>query len=215
MLVDRCLMTKNASQWIGISEAWERKGSKFRFPMYISAILLFFATFRIMHLALFQLELLDWASVILSAILMISFAKLSSQKIPIYDVVIRIGQPNYVQSPDGSIVQRLQDIYVRRNPDDKKLQLHSVDEFSHVVFGLIDYPWPGREGVTIEAFALYLAHKNGDAYPIISGSFDKLSCFSLGRRISALTGIPIIQLGKGQPFEREPANDSVDHSVAA
>jgi hypothetical protein len=67
---------------------------------------------------------------------------------------------------------------------------------------MIDYPWPGREGVVVAAYALYLAEHDGTPQAIVEGSFDKYSCFTLARRISGLTKIPLIELGKGQPYEK-------------
>jgi hypothetical protein len=47
---------------------------------------------------------------------------------------------------------------------------------------------------------LYLAEKDGTPHAVVEGSFDKYTCFTLARKLSALTKLPLIELGKGQPF---------------
>lgn len=72
------------------------------------------------------------------------------------------------------------------------------DELTHVVFGMIDVPWPGREGVKVEAFALYLAKHDGTPIPVIDGTMDKLGSWQIARALSETLSIPLIEMGKGQ-----------------
>ncbi|MDX9723268.1 MAG: hypothetical protein RBU37_21125 [Myxococcota bacterium] len=72
-----------------------------------------------------------------------------------------------------------------------------IEELTHVVFGLIDVPWPGREGVQVEAFALYFALRDGTPLPIIDGTTQRIEAFRIGEQLSGLLGIPLITLGKG------------------
>ncbi len=71
-------------------------------------------------------------------------------------------------------------------------------ELTHVVFGLIDYPWPGRKGVAMEAFALYLAKGDGTPVPLVEATHDKLVTYQVGGRLAELLALPLIELGKGR-----------------
>jgi len=69
---------------------------------------------------------------------------------------------------------------------------------THVVFGLVDLPWPGRSGVNVEAFALYLALQDGTPVPVIDGTLEKLDAYKIATTLAELLGVPLIELGKGQ-----------------
>jgi len=68
---------------------------------------------------------------------------------------------------------------------------------THVVYGLIDVPWPGREGVNVEAFAVYLAMDDGTPIPVIDGTMDKTASWQIASALSQRLGIPVIEMGKG------------------
>ena len=70
---------------------------------------------------------------------------------------------------------------------------------THVVFGLVDIPWPGREGVDVEGFALSLAREDGTPVPVIEGTMDRVGAFEAAQVLSRDLRLPIIELGKGQP----------------
>ena len=78
---------------------------------------------------------------------------------------------------------------------------HAVGSVTHVIFGMIDYPWPDREGIAVEAFALYLAQQDGTPIPVVDGGEDKLRIFKLGQALSVILGRPLLQMGKGMSGE--------------
>ena len=180
MLYDRCILTKRNDEWIGLVEVCQRIGERWRFVAWLMAIIVAFELFRLALAGFWYFN--RWEFVILGLAL---FFRLPPPK-PIHDDI-------------GQTIGYSQQIIL---PEKGNYVAYDLDRFTHLVFGLIDYPWPGRKNVSIEAFALYLAERDGTPHPIVEGSFDKYSCFALARKLSALTKIPIIELGKGQPFSR-------------
>lgn len=92
------------------------------------------------------------------------------------------------------------------SPDDARIEAfaaHGVQtalasELTHVVYGLVDVPWPGRAGVNVEAYAVYLAKHDGTPIPVIDGTMDKLASWQIARELSSALSVPLIELGKGQ-----------------
>jgi hypothetical protein len=93
---------------------------------------------------------------------------------------------------EGALVARVEQF---ADGDYREISLHDL---THVVFGMIDYPWPGREGVEVEAFALYLARDDGTPVPVIDGTMDKMASYHIARALSDVLGLPLIEMGKGQ-----------------
>ena len=62
---------------------------------------------------------------------------------------------------------------------------------------LIDYPWPGRRGVHVEAVALYLAKHDGTPIPVIDGTLEKLTSYRIANKLAQELRIPLIEMGKG------------------
>ena len=110
-------------------------------------------------------------------------------------VLIRVmGEEKFIQRPLLHISDDR--AYVTRCTPSGEQQ-HSVASLTHVVFGMIDYPWPDREGVNVEAYALYLAQADGTPIPVIDASTDKLRTFQLAQTLAGLLDRKMIQMGKG------------------
>ncbi len=197
MLYDRCMMTKRNNEWVGLVELRQRIGERFRFPAWLMTIVFVIEAFRLAMTGFWYFNW--WEGVIMgvSFFAMVELFRRSSKTFRYRSVVIRIPQPYIITDEAGQALGYGQKILL---PGEHGFESFEVSRFTHVVFGLIDYPWPDRKGVNIDAFALYLAEKDGTPHAIVEGSFDKYSCFTLARRIAALTKLPLIELGKGQPF---------------
>ena len=197
MLYDRCMMTKRNNEWVGLVELRQRIGERFRFQAWLMTIVFVFEAFRLAMTGFWYFNW--WEGVIMgvSFLAMVELFRRSSKTFRYRSVVIRIPQPHIITDADGQTLGYGLDILL---PGEHGFEKFDVTRFTHVVFGLIDYPWPDRKGVNIDAFPLYLAEKDGTPHAIVEGSFDKYSCFTLARRIAALTKLPLIELGKGQPF---------------
>lgn len=100
--------------------------------------------------------------------------------------------------------------WVERPVAEGRIERFDTEHLTHVVFGMIDYPWPGREEVKVEAFALYLSTSDGHPIPVVDGSFDKLATYQLGLVLSEQLGLPLIELGKGHPREGRRSDSEPD-----
>ena len=197
MLYDRCMLTKKNDEWFGLVELRQRVNERWRFAAWLMLIIIVIECFRWVNAGLWYFSAIEYGILALSIFFFIAFYRKSSKTFKYRETVFRVSAPHPIRDEVGQILGYKKYIYLPENAEFKK---YEIDDFSHVVFGLIDYPWPGRKNVNIEAFALYLAEKDGTPHPIVEGCFDKYSCFTLARRIAALTGLPLIELGKGQPF---------------
>lgn len=197
MLIDRCILTKRNEEWVGIVELRQRVGERWRFAAWIMAIVLIVEIFRLALAGFWYFSMLEYGILGLSAFFAVAFFRRSARTYKYRETVIRIPVPKPIIDETGSIVGYRQCVML---PENGNFVSYDVERFTHVVFGLIDYPWPGRKNVSIDAFALYLAEKDGTPHAIVDGSFDKYTCFTLARKLSALTKLPLIELGKGQPF---------------
>lgn len=198
MLFDRCILTKKKDEWIGLVEVCQRVGERWRFIACLMTIIAGIELFRLAYAGFWYFNRWEFAILAISIFFAIAFFRKSSKTFRHREVVFRLPPPVPIQDEVGQTLGYKQTIAI---PEKGDFKIYDTDNFTHIVFGLIDYPWPGRKNVSIEAFALYLAEKDGTPHPIVEGSFDKYSCFALARKLSALTHIPIIELGKGQPFK--------------
>ena len=181
MLFDRCILAKKNNEWTGIAEVRKRVGDRWRFFAWLMLIIVIIQGFRLALAGFWWFSAIDYGILALSIFFFIAFFRKSSKTYRYRENVIR------------------QVVYLE---EDGAYKPYDIRRFSHVVFGLIDYPWPDRKGVSIDAFALYLAETDGTPHAVVEGCFDKYSCFQLARRIAALTKLPLIELGKGQPFTK-------------
>ena len=117
----------------------------------------------------------------------------------IREACIVIPQPEPIYDEAGQTLGYKRQL-VLPNAETGKFERFDVSRFTHVVYGIIDYPMPGRKNVSIDAYAIYLAESDGSPHAVVEGSFDKYSSFTLARRICALTKLPLIEMGKGHPF---------------
>lgn len=200
MLYDRCILTKRNDEWVGLVEVCQRIGERYRFAAWIMAIVVAAELFRLALSGFWYFNPWEFAILGVSFFFAVAFFRKSSKTFRRRETVFRIPKPDPVRDDAGQIVGYRRSIML---PDQGTFVSYDIDRFTHIVFGLIDYPWPGRKNVSIEAFALYLAEQDGTPHPIVEGSFDKYSCFALARKLSALTKIPIIELGKGHPFGKK------------
>lgn len=199
MLFDRCILAKKNNEWIGIAEVRKRVGERWRFFAWLMLIVVIIQGFRLALAGFWYFSALDYGILALGVFFFIAFFRKSSKTYRYREHVIRVPEPEAMYDEVGQTVGYHQVVYLQETGTYKP---YDVRRFSHVVFGLIDYPWPDRKGVSIDAFALYLAENDGTPHSIVEGCFDKYSCFQLARRISALTKLPLIELGKGQPFTK-------------
>ena len=195
MLYDRCMLTKQNNEWIGLVELRQRIGERWRFAAWLMLIVMCIEIFRLAQAGIWYFSGFEYALLALSVFFFVAFYRRSAKTFKYRETVIRIPQPEPVHDEVGQVLGYRQLIYL---PEDGEYKVYDINRFTHVVFGLIDYPWPGRKNVFIDAFALYLAEKDGTPHAIVEGCFDKYTCFTLARRISALTKLPLIELGKGQ-----------------
>lgn len=201
MLIDRCLMTKNKSsgEWIGIVEIKKREGERWRFAAWIATLITLFEMFRIAHIHWLSISLAEYILLFFCAFAAIFFFRQSSKCAMIREVAFRIPNPAPIHDAVGQTVGWQRTILLPK-AGKEDFVTYDVSRFTHVVYGLVDYPLPGRPGVTIEAYAIYLAEKDGTPHAVVDGSFDKFSSFTLARRLAVLTKLPLIELGKGHPF---------------
>lgn len=201
MLVDRCLLTQKDGQWLGLTERDVRIGEKYRFAAWLFAIALLLAMIRILDMSVLRMGALDYLSIGLPAVCTIVFFKLSSQRKKLRQIAIKVDNPREALDEDGMLLGRQQAFYLPKSEEALGYTPYQVSEYSHVVFGLIDYKLPkDKRALSIEAYALYFARHDGTPLPIVECCFDKMSCYNLGRRLAAITTLPMIELGKGQPF---------------
>ncbi|MCL2326833.1 MAG: hypothetical protein FWC40_10125 [Proteobacteria bacterium] len=198
MLSDRCLMTKQGDEWVGIVELIWRQGARWRFVAWIAGIILVLEAFRLSQISFWHFSFWEYLVMFVSAIVAVFAFLQSARRLVRRAVVIRLPRQEPVFDDVGQIAGVRQSILLPG--EEGKYDHYDASRFSHIVFGLIDYPWPGRKDVSIDAYALYLAEHDGTPHAIVEASFDKYSCFALARRIAVLTKIPLIELGKGQPF---------------
>jgi hypothetical protein len=210
MLYDRCYLTKRNNEWIGLVELRQRIGERWRFAAWLAFIIAGVEAFRLALAGFWYFNKIEFVILILSTVFAIAFFRRSSKTYKYRETVIKIPQPEPVYDEVGQILGYRQIVYL---PEDNTFKPYDVSRFTHVVYGLIDYPWPGRKNVNIEAFALYLAEKDGTPHALVEGCFDKYTCYTLGRRISALTKLPIIELGKGQPFIKEKKENALPQNA--
>ena len=197
MLYDRCMMVKRDNDWVGLVELRQRIGERYRLLAYVMLIVFVFEAFRLALAGIWYFNWWEALIMLVSAFLMFVLFRRSSRIYRYRSTVIRIPRPEPVLDEAGMLLGYRQKILL---PTESGYETYDVSRFTHVVFGLIDYPWPSRPGVKVDAFALYLAEADGTPHAIVEGSFDRFTCYSLARRISALTKLPLIELGKGQPF---------------
>lgn len=202
MLFDRCILTKRDNEWTALVELRQRIGERWRFAAWVMLIILIIESFRLALAGFWYFNAIEYGILGLSLFFFIAFYRKSSKTFKYRETVLRIPPPEVFQDPYGNVTGSRQLLYL---PENGSFKAYNVNQFTHVVFGLIDYPWPDRKDVFIDAFALYLAEKNGTPHAIVEGCFDKYTCYTLGRRISALTKLPLIELGKGQPFAKTEA----------
>ena len=197
MLYDKCILTKRDNSWVGFVEICQRIGENWRFAAWIMVIILVIELFRLSLAGIWYFHPVEYCILGLSAFFGVAFFRRSSKTERHREMVFRLPPADPVTDEVGQTLGYSQTIELSENGT---LRPYPISSFTHIVFGLIDYPWPGRKNVSIDAFALYLAGEDGSAHPIVEGCFDKATCYSLGRRLSALTKIPMIEMGKGQPF---------------
>ncbi len=207
MLFDRCLLAKNKAGWSGIAEVRKRLGERWRFFAWVMLIIACIELFRLALAGFWYFSGLEYVILGLSIFFFIAFYKRSSKTFKYREEVILIPKPDPIVDEVGQVLGYRQVVALLENGE---YRTYDITRFSHVVFGLIDYPWPERKNVSIDAFALYLAEKNGTPHAIVEGCFDKYSCFQLARRIAALTKLPLIELGKGQPFTKSISSEDSD-----
>ena len=210
MLYDRCMMTKRNDEWVGLVELRQRIGERYRFAAIIMLIIFVIEAFRLALAGFWYFNWWEGVIMLVSAFLMFALFRRSSKTYRYRSTVIRIPDPVPVRDNVGQILGYSRKILL---PGDHGFVQYDVSRFTHVVFGLIDYPWPGRKGVYIDAFALYLAEADGTPHAIVEGSFDKYTCFTLARRISALTKLPLIELGKGHPYVDTKSSELLPKAV--
>lgn len=201
MLIDRCLMTKNKTtgEWIGVVEVKQREGEKWRFAAWIAFFIMLFEAFRLAQFTWFSFSMVEYAILFISAFATIFFFRQSSKCEMIREACIVIPQPEPIYDEAGQTLGYKRQL-VLPNAETGKFERFDVSRFTHVVYGIIDYPMPGRKNVSIDAYAIYLAESDGSPHAVVEGSFDKYSSFTLARRICALTKLPLIEMGKGHPF---------------
>ena len=199
MLYDRCILTKRNDEWVGLVELRQRINERWRFAAWIMLIIIVIECFRWVNAGLWYFSPFEYGLLALSVFFFIAFYRKSAKTFKYRETVFRVPAPQPIRDEIGQVLGYKKSIFL---PENAELKKYDIDQFTHVVFGLIDYPWPGRKNVNIDAFALYLAERDGTPHPIVEGCFDKYSCFTLARRIAALTGLPLIELGKGQPFTK-------------
>lgn len=197
MLFDRCILTKKNHEWIGIAEAVQRVKARYRFLAWLMAITAIIEMLRLAVTGFWYFNAVEFVVLVLSLFFAVAFFRRSAKTIRRRETVFKIPQPLPIQNEDGLVTGYKINILL---PENGRFSSYPAENFSHVVFGLIDYPCPGRKNVYIDAFALYLAEKNATPHPIVEGCFDKFTCYQLGRKLSAITKIPMIELGKGQPY---------------
>ena len=197
MLYDRCMLTKIDNEWRGLVELRQRVGERWRFAAWVALLIVCIEAFRLAMIGIWYFSPLEYCIFGLSIFFFVAFYRKSAKTFRYRETVIRIPAPEPVYDRAGQTLGYRQRLYL---PENGEFKVYDVSRFTHVVFGLIDYPWPGRKNVNIDAFALYLAEKDGTPRALVEGCFDKYTCFTLGRRISALTKLPLIEMGKGQPF---------------
>ena len=201
MLIDRCLMTKNKStgEWIGIVEIKKRERERWRFAAWITLLITLFEVFRIAHIHWLSISIAEYILLFFCAFASIFFFRQSSKCDMRREIAFRVPEPSPVYDQVGQIIGWKRTIKLPE-PEKESFKTFDVSIFTHVVYGIVDYPLPGRRDVKIEAYAIYLAEKDGTPHAVVDGSFDKYSSFTLARRLSALTKLPLIELGTGHPF---------------
>lgn len=203
MLFDRCILTRKNDEWFGLVEVCQRVGERWRFAAWIMLIILIFELFRLSQAGFWYFNWVEGVVLLLSAFLAIAFFRRSAKTYRHREIVFRLPPPKPILDPVGQTIGFSQSIAL---PENGGFKNYNLDRFTHVVFGLIDYPWPGRKNVFVDAYALYLAEADGTPHAIVEGCFDKHTCFALARRLSAMTKIPFIELGKGHPYKASPEN---------
>lgn len=197
MLIDRCILTKRNEEWVGIVELRQRIGERWRFAAWLMALIAGIELFRLAMAGFWYFSMIEYGILGISIFFTLAFWRRSSKTYKHRETVIRIPAPTPIHDEVGQTIGHQQRILL---PENGQFTSYDVSRFTHIVFGLIDYPWPGRKNVSIDAFALYLAEADGTPHAIVEGSFDKYTCYTLARKLSALTKLPIIELGRGQPF---------------
>jgi len=201
MLIDRCLLTKNKTtdEWIGVVEVKKREGEKWRFAAWLAVIVLLFEIFRLAQYTWTSFSPTEYAVMVISAFFAILFFRQSSKCEMIREACIVIPPAVPVYDGVGQVMGYRRELLLPVANTDK-FERFDVSRFTHVVFGIVDYPMPGRRNINIDAYAIYLAEADGTPHAVIEGSFDKYSSFTLARRICAITKLPLVEMGKGHPF---------------
>lgn len=201
MLIDRCLLTKNKStgEWIGVMEVKKREGERWRFAAWIASFISLFEIFRISHFNWLSVSAAEYALIFFVIFAAIFSFRQSAKCETIREACIVIPPEQPVHDEVGQVLGYSRSILLPHAGTDK-WDRFDVTRFTHVVFGIVDCPLPGRPGVHYDAYAIYLAEQDGTPHAIIEGSSDKYSAFTMARRIAALTKLKLIEMGKGHPF---------------
>ena len=166
-----------------------------------------FEVFRIAHINWLSISLAEYVLLFFCAFAAIFFFRQSSKCEMRREVAFRVPNPTPIHDQVGQTLGWKRTILLPE-PEKDTYITYDVSRFTHVVYGIVDYPLPGRWDVKIEAYAIYLAEKDGTPHAVVDGSFDKYSSFTLARRLSALTKLPLIELGKGHPFSEKAVSQS-------
>lgn len=197
MLIDRCLMTKHGDEWVGLVEVRQRSGERWRFVAWLSVMVCAVEIFRLGQISFWFFSVWEYTILLLSAFAAVGAFRRAGKLLAQREIAFRIPPPIACYDEDEQLINEKRHILLSSKDG---FDSYNIDRFTHVVFGLIDLPMPGRQSVTIEAYALYLAETDGTPRAIIEGAFDKHSCFLVAKRVAALTKLPLIELGKGHPF---------------
>ena len=207
MLIDRCLLTKNksTSEWIGVIEIKKREGERWRMAAWLATFITLFEVFRISHYNWLSISAAEYVGLFFAAFAAIFFFRQSSKCATTREAVFVVPPAVPVYDAVGQTIGFQRTVLLPRDGCDKAKadawERFEVDRFTHVVFGIIEVPMPGRPGVSIDAYAVYLAEQDGTPHAVVTGSYDKYSTFTLARRLAALTKLKLIEMGKGHPFE--------------
>jgi hypothetical protein len=73
-----------------------------------------------------------------------------------------------------------------------------LDDLTEIVFGMTRYPVSHDRGaVDVDAYSLLVRHASDTLIPVVEVSPDKDSLFAIARFLSRVTGLQIMQVGRG------------------
>ena len=208
MLIERCFLVKSRGYWEGMGEYTNRKSEGLRMPGWLLLGVSLFGLYRLSQLAWGHMGIWDVLFVVLPLFVAVVFLKISSGFSVRHPVLIRIDEALIFRDEEDVEIGREQLVHLPAGPHNR-LCAYEVSEFTHVVFGMIDYPLPGSRELRVESFAVYLARVDGEPFAVVDACFDNMSAYQLARRICALTGLSFIEMGKGQPFRADDVESMI------